>query len=93
VAVRPTEVEARLTYEDGRVERVELHDGSGYLSQSSRTLVVPGEVVAVTLTRGRGASGPGARSGETSRPSPSAPCSWRRDAALGRPLEMLRSRN
>ena len=55
VPVRPAEVEARLTYEDGRVERVELHDGSGYLSQSSRTLVVPDGVVAVTLTTRQGA--------------------------------------
>ena len=55
VPVRPSEVEARLTYEDGRVERVEIHDGSGYLSQSSRTLVVPGGVVAATLTTRRGA--------------------------------------
>jgi hypothetical protein len=55
VPVRPTEVEAGLTYEDGRVERVELHDGSGYLSQSSRTLVVPAGVVAVTFTTRGGA--------------------------------------
>ncbi len=55
VAVRPSEVRAQLTYEDGSVEQVEIHDGSGYLSQSSRSLVVPDGVVAVTLTTRQGA--------------------------------------
>jgi hypothetical protein len=50
IDVRPSEVRARLTYENGTVERVEIHDGSGYFAQSSRTLWVPSTVVQVTLT-------------------------------------------
>jgi hypothetical protein len=54
IDVRPTEVRARFTYEDGSVERVEIHNGSGYLAQSSRTLWVPQAVVEVTLVSRQG---------------------------------------
>jgi len=55
VTVRPTETQARLTYPNGAVERVEFSRGSGYLSQSSRTLLVPDSVVEATFTTRRGA--------------------------------------
>ena len=47
-------VAAELRYENGDVERVELHDGAGYLSQSGRTLTVPSRVVEVTLRTRQG---------------------------------------
>jgi hypothetical protein len=56
VATRATDVSAHLTFEDGTVERVELHHGSGYLSQSSRTLVVPPSVSTVRITNRQGAT-------------------------------------
>jgi hypothetical protein len=54
IDVSSSVVAARLHYQNGDVERVEVHDGSGYLSQSSRTLVVPSSVVKATLLTGEG---------------------------------------
>jgi len=54
VDVSPSVVVAKLHYQNGDVERVEMHHGSGYLSQSGRTLVVPNSVVEVTLISRRG---------------------------------------
>lgn len=38
-----------VTYEDGTEERIELYYGSGYLSQSTRTVVVPAGVMQITV--------------------------------------------
>jgi hypothetical protein len=48
------EVKAELTFSDGRKEVVEIYYGSGYLSQSTRTLTVPRDVSAVTFFDSRG---------------------------------------
>jgi hypothetical protein len=47
--IRPSEVWAEVAHNDGSVEKVEFYYGSGYLSQSSRALVVPYKVKEVTL--------------------------------------------
>jgi len=49
VRLQPTDAWAEVTLRDGRKRREELYYGSGYLSQSSRTLVLPADVEAVTL--------------------------------------------
>lgn len=55
IDVSSSVVTADFHYENGDVERVEVHDGSGYLSQSSRTLTVPNGVEKVSLTTRQGA--------------------------------------
>lgn len=55
IEVSSSVVTADFHYENGDVERVEVHDGSGYLSQSSRTLTVPNGVEKVSLTTRQGA--------------------------------------
>lgn len=49
VSPRPLDVAADITYEDGATQRLELYYGSGYLSQSSRRFLVPGDAAKVTL--------------------------------------------
>lgn len=46
---RPTDVAAEITYKDGTREFIEFFYGSGYLSQSSRTLVIPENAKAVKI--------------------------------------------
>ena len=45
----PTDSWAEWTYLNGKKERVELYYGSGYLSQSSRMMVIPNEVKSITM--------------------------------------------
>ena len=46
---KPGDVSALLTYEDGSIEKVEFFYGSGYLSQSGRTLTISPQVVTVSI--------------------------------------------
>lgn len=45
----PGDWSVEITYEDGTHERVELYYGAGYLSQSSRVVVVPDAVLQMTI--------------------------------------------
>lgn len=54
VRVGPLDRSARLTFQDGSTRKEELYYGSGYLSQSSRSLWVPPEVETVVLYDARG---------------------------------------
>ena len=56
IPLRPLDRSAELTFADGSVRRTELSYGSGYLSQSSRTLRVPPGVEHVTLHGAGGTS-------------------------------------
>jgi hypothetical protein len=56
VRVRPLDAWALLTLADGRTRRHELHHGSTYLSQSSRTLVLPPGVREAVVYDSRGRS-------------------------------------
>lgn len=47
--IRPSVVWTDVTYEGGGAEKVEFYYGSGYLSQSSRTLALPDAVKEVPL--------------------------------------------
>lgn len=49
VKTKPTDFYAILKHGDGKVERVELSYGGGFLSQSSRTLKIPSTVVEATI--------------------------------------------
>ncbi len=52
--LNPDDCAARLTFANGLSRRVEFSYGSGYLSQSSRRLVIPMGVKSVTLINYRG---------------------------------------
>lgn len=41
---------ADLYYKNGRIERKEFYHGSGYLSQSSRIIAVPGQAISIKIT-------------------------------------------
>ena len=47
---------AMLFYSDGRARKVEFYDGSGYISQSSRSFSVDKNVVKIIVTDGDGQS-------------------------------------
>ena len=49
VQTRPTDFYAILKHGDGKLERVELSYGGGFLSQSSRALKIPSTVVEATI--------------------------------------------
>ena len=49
VDLRPTDARAEITYADGRRERRECYYGSGYLSQSSRSLALPAGAASVRI--------------------------------------------
>ncbi|HEX8040939.1 MAG TPA: FG-GAP-like repeat-containing protein, partial [Chryseosolibacter sp.] len=52
----PLDVKAELTFTDGRKQIVEFAHGSGYLSQSSRTMVMPKGVREMTVFNSHGQS-------------------------------------
>jgi hypothetical protein len=52
----PTDVEALLEHADGTNERVEFYYGSGYLSQSTRSILIPKGVKRLTVVDVRGKS-------------------------------------
>ena len=56
IETKPLDSYARITYADGATERRELYYGSGYLSQSSRTLRVPATAASVTVYQFDGSS-------------------------------------
>ncbi len=47
---------AEITYSDGKIRRQELYTGSGYLSQSTRSIVVTDQVSKVTVYDNSGKS-------------------------------------
>lgn len=49
LAFKPGEASALLTYQDGQQQRVEYHYGSGYLSQSTRSLRLPHQARSATI--------------------------------------------
>jgi hypothetical protein len=54
IRIKSDEVSAELTYNNGLKEHREFYYSTGYLSQSSRILKVPPEIVSVTLSNYRG---------------------------------------
>ncbi len=52
----PLDVKAELTFTDGRKQTVEFLYGSGYLSQSSRTMLIPKGVREMTVYNSQGQS-------------------------------------
>ena len=50
VSVLPTEAFAEITLKGGRKRKQEFYFGNGYLSQSSRTMVIPSNAKKVTIT-------------------------------------------
>ena len=52
----PTDTWAELLYESGKKEKVEFYHGAGYLTQSSRTIIIPDDVVKVIIYRHDGSS-------------------------------------
>lgn len=51
---KPKDVAMFLTFEDGRVQKWELPWGSGYLSQSSRSVYIPKDVTSVRVVDSEG---------------------------------------
>lgn len=49
VEIRPEDRYAELTFEDGSTRKVEFYYGSTYLSQSSRTLIIPDKVTEMMI--------------------------------------------
>lgn len=47
--LKPKEVSALIEFEDGRSQKMEFPFGSGYLSQSSRTLLIPLDAISVKI--------------------------------------------
>ncbi|MGB5553521.1 MAG: hypothetical protein WBM83_02605, partial [Flavobacteriaceae bacterium] len=47
--LRPNEFSALVEFKDGRRQKLEFPYGSGYLSESSRTLQIPSEAISVKI--------------------------------------------
>ena len=52
----PLDTKAEFTFADGKVQKVELYYGSGYLSQSSRCVRIPTGVKEITVYDSKGGS-------------------------------------
>ncbi len=51
---KENEIGALLTFADGSIQKVEFYRGSGYLSQSSRSFLIPSGVVTVSIIDDQG---------------------------------------
>jgi hypothetical protein len=54
IAVRPTDSYATITDKNGRKTKMELFNGSSFLSQSGRFILIDNQVVTVTITDAKG---------------------------------------
>ena len=50
----PLDVSAEMVFEDGRKQKVEFYYGSGYLSQSTRSITIPAGVSEIIVYNSRG---------------------------------------
>jgi hypothetical protein len=54
--ILPEDNHAKIYYSDGSYRRIEFYNGSGYISQSSKSFSVDGNVVKITITDSSGQS-------------------------------------